>query len=237
MHRSPFPTLALAVGVLLFLVFASSAAAQCQLNSPGGKIKHVVYIEFDNIHFTRDNPNVPSDFEQMPNLLNFIKQKGTLDTGDHTVLISHTANGILSTQTGLYSDNTSIFIANSFGDFTPSGTALFPSSFFYWTDLVSDITPATQDNNFAMMTPMGANVPAPWVPFTRAGCDVGAFSTANIVLERQPFDVRKVFGANSPQAAEKGADQTNDFIGVAIHCAVGSKFCTAANNAVSDLLP
>jgi len=44
-----------------------------------------------------------------------------LCAGDHTVLISHTANGILATQTGLYSDNTSIFIANSFGDFTPSG--------------------------------------------------------------------------------------------------------------------
>jgi hypothetical protein len=237
MHRSPCRTLALAVGALLLSVFASNAAAQCQLNSPGGKIKHVVYIEFDNVHFTRDNPNVPSDFEQMPNLLNFIKQKGTLDTGDHTVLISHTANGILTTQTGLYSDNTGIFIANSFGDYAPNGNALFPSSFFYWTDLVSDITPATQDGNFALMTPSGANVPAPWVPFTRAGCDVGAFSTANIVLERQPFDVRKVFGANSPQAAEKGADQTNDFIGVAVHCALASALCSAQNNGVDDLLP
>ena len=237
MHRLLCRLLALAVFALSLSVFAASAAAQCQLNSPGGKIKHVVYIEFDNIHFTRDNPNVPSDFEQMPNLLNFIKQKGTLDTGDHTVLISHTANGILSTQTGLYSDNTSIFIANSFGDFTPSGTALFPSSFFYWTDLVSDITPATQDNNFAMMTPMGANVPAPWVPFTRVGCDVGAFSTANIVLERAPFDVRKVFGANSTQAAESTSNQTNDFIGAAVHCALGSALCSAQNNAVDDLLP
>ena len=222
---------------LLALGLASSAAAQCKLNSPSGKIKHVVYIEFDNVHFTRDNPNVPSDLEQMPNLLNFIKNNGTLDTGDHTVLISHTANGILSTQTGLYSDNTSIFIANSFGDFAPSGSALFPSAFFYWTDLVSDITPATQDNNFAMMTPTGANVPAPWVPFTRAGCDVGAFSTANIVLERQPFDVKKVFGANSTEAAETGANQTNDFIGAAVHCAIGSQICTQQNNAVDDLLP
>src|SRR5215470_5593028 len=222
---------------LLALGLASSAAAQCKLNSPSGKIKHVVYIEFDNVHFSRDNPNVPSDLEQMPNLLNFIKNNGTLDTGDHTVLISHTANGILSTQTGLYSDNTSIFIANSFGDFTPSGSALFPSAFFYWTDLVSDITPATQDNNFAMMTPTGANVPAPWVAFTRAGCDVGAFSTANIVLERAPFDVRKVFGANSTQAAETTANQTNDFIGAAIHCSLGSALCSAQNNAVDDLLP
>src|ERR1700756_3468982 len=138
MHLSrPFRAVVSALGCsLLATGLATSAHAECALNSPTGKIKHVVYIEFDNVHFTRDNPNVPSDLEQMPNLLNFLKDKGTLDTGDHTVLISHTANDILTTQTGLYSDNTSIFVANSFGLFTPSGNALFPSSFFYWTDLV-----------------------------------------------------------------------------------------------------
>ena len=222
---------------LLALGFTSSAHAQCKLNSPSGKIKHVVYVEFDNVHFTRDNPNVPSDLEQMPNLLNFIKQNGALDTGDHAVLISHTANDILTTQTGLYSDDDGIFVSNNFGVFGPSGTGLFPSAFFYWTDLVSDITPATADNSFALTTPSGQNVPAPWVPFTRAGCDVGAFSTANIVLERAPFDVKKVFGATSTQASETTSAQTNDFIGAAIHCALGSPFCTPQNNAVADLLP
>jgi hypothetical protein len=223
---------------LLAFGLAPSAGAQCQLNSPSGKIKHVVYIEFDNVHFTRDNPNVPSDLEQMPNLLNFITQNGTLDAGDHTVLISHTANDILTTEIGLYSDHHGIFVANNFGVFEPGlSKVAFPSSFFYWTDLVSDITPATADNTFALTTPSGANVPAPWVPFTRAGCDVGAFSTANIVLERTPFDVQKVFGANSKQAAETSDDQFNDFVGAAIHCAKGSSFCTSANSAAPDLLP
>jgi hypothetical protein len=225
---------------LLSIGLAGSAHAQCHLNSPSGKIKHVVYVEFDNVHFTRDNPNVPSDLEQMPNLLNFIKQNGTLDTGDHTVLVSHTANDILTTETGLYSDNTGIFIANSFGVFGPGSgpsSIFFPSSFFYWTDLVSDITPATLDNTPALTTPSGKNVPAPWVPFTRAGCDVGAFSTANIVLEREPADVKKVFGPTSTQAAETGSNQTNDFIGAAIHCSISSPFCTSANTAVGDLLP
>jgi hypothetical protein len=141
----------------------------------------------------------------MPNLLNFLKENGTLDAGDHTVLISHTSNDILTTETGLYSDDDGIFIGNNFGVFGPgSGLAsiFFPSSFFYWTDTVADITPATNDSTFALTTPSGDNVPASWVPFTRAGCDVGAFSTANIVLERSPFDVTQVFGANSPQAAE-----------------------------------
>ena len=222
---------------LLALGLTSSAHAQCKLNSPSGKIKHVVYIEFDNVHFIRDNPNVPSDLEQMPNLLNFIKQNGALDTGNHAVLISHTANDILTTQTGLYPDDHGIFVSNSFGVFGPNSSALFPSSFFYWTDLVSDITPASADNSFALTTPSGQNVPAPWVPFTRAGCDVGAFSTANIVLERAPFDVKKVFGANSPQAAETVANQTNDFIGAAIHCSIGSPLCTTQSKAVADLLP
>lgn len=224
---------------LLALGLTSSVHAQCQLNSPSGKIKHVVYVEFDNVHFTRDNPNVPSDLEQMPNLLNFISKNGALDTGDHAILISHTANDILTTQTGLYSDDHGIFVSNSFGVFGPTGSGLFPSSFFYWTDLVSDITPATADNSFALTTPSGKNVPAPWVPFTRAGCDVGAFSTANIVLERAPFDVKKVFGATSPQAAETSANQNNDFIGAAIHCYIGSPICAPQNNVVpvADLLP
>jgi hypothetical protein len=231
-------TFALGCGLLSMGLASSANAQQCALNSPSGKIKHVVYVEFDNVHFTRDNPNVPSDLEQMPALLNFLTENGTLDTGDHAVLISHTANDILTTQTGLYSDHDGIFIANSFGDFEPGGGFVdFPSSFFYWTDLVSDINSFTKDNTFALTTPTGQNVPAPWVPFTRAGCDVGAFSTANIVLERQPFDVQKVFGAGSPQASETGANQTNDFIGAAIHCAIGSSFCTPANTAVADTLP
>jgi hypothetical protein len=230
----------LAIG-LFAIALAEPALAQCQLNSPSGKLKHVVFVEFDNVHFTRDNPNVPSDLEQMPNLLTFIKQNGTLDAGDHTVLISHTANDILTTETGLYSDRDGIFIANSFGAFQTGNPAniFFPSSFFYWTDLVSDITPTTHDNTPALTTPDGKNVPAPWVPFTRAGCDVGAFSTANIVLERTPFDVVKVFGAGSPQAAETSVDDNafNDFIGATIHCAIGSTICTPSNGAVADSLP
>jgi hypothetical protein len=109
---------------LLALGLATPARAACQLNSHSAKIKHVVYIEFDNQHFTRDNPRVPSDLEQQPNLLNFIQQNGTLDAGDHTVLISHTANDILTTETGLYSDDHGVFVANDFLVFGPgSGLA------------------------------------------------------------------------------------------------------------------
>src|ERR1700755_2014272 len=84
-------------------------------------VKHVVYLIFDNVHFLRDNPNVPSDLEQMPHLLNFIRGNGTLLTNDHTVLISHTANGILTDFTGLYSDRHGQSVANSYRYFKADG--------------------------------------------------------------------------------------------------------------------
>ncbi|HKT74548.1 MAG TPA: hypothetical protein VJQ47_16790, partial [Steroidobacteraceae bacterium] len=47
-----------------------NSPGQCHLNNPS--IQHIVYIQFDNVHLERDNSNVPSDLEQMPNLLNFL---------------------------------------------------------------------------------------------------------------------------------------------------------------------
>jgi len=130
-------------------------------------------------------------------------------------------------------------VANNFGVFGPITAAdptgvYFPSSFFYWTDLASDITPATNDSLPALLTETRQNMSAPWVPFTRAGCDVGAFSTANIVLERSPFDVVKVFGTTF---GESTAQQDADLIGESIHCAKGSPLCTLQNGAVADPLP
>jgi len=39
----------------------AAAGSTCQLHSANGAIQHVISIQFDNTHFTRDNPNVPSD--------------------------------------------------------------------------------------------------------------------------------------------------------------------------------
>jgi hypothetical protein len=64
----------------------AGGASRCQLSSAKDNIEHVIYLIFDNVHFLPDNPNVPSDLEQMPNLLNFIRSHGTLLTNDHTVL-------------------------------------------------------------------------------------------------------------------------------------------------------
>src|SRR5712692_3169174 len=183
-------------------VAPAAADNGCQLQSAGGAIKHVIYIQFDNTHFTRDNPNVPSDLEQMPNLLNFIKGNGTLLSNHHTPLISHTATDILTSFTGVYGDRMGVPVSNSFRYFNPNGTTRLGVSFAYWTDPVFDpINPPnpTPDTKFNMLPADGKNTPAPWVPFTRAGCNVGQVATANTVLENIATDIPTVFGANSAQ--------------------------------------
>ena len=97
----------------------TSVAAGCTLGGVGqsSHIQHVVYLQFDNTHYRRDASNVASDLEQMPHLLNFLKDNGTLFTNDHTILISHTAGGILSSLTGLYPDRQGQTVSNSYDYF------------------------------------------------------------------------------------------------------------------------
>jgi hypothetical protein len=220
---------------------SAPAAGTCQLNSAKGQIQHVIYIQFDNTHFTRDNPNVPSDLEQMPTLLNFIESNGVLLTNHHTPLISHTATDILTSFTGVYGDRMGVPVANSFRYFNPDGTSNLGVSFAYWTDPIFDPTTSTPtDTKFNMLTADGHNAPAPWVPFTRAGCNVGQVATANTVLENIATDIPTVFGSGSPQAAEVAANPGQafaDFVGIGVHCAFGSALCASANGGEPDRLP
>jgi hypothetical protein len=222
------------------------ATSSCNLQSAGDNIQHVIYIQFDNTHLRRDNPNVPSDLEQMPNLLNFIQSNGTMLTNDHTVLISHTATGILSSLTGVYPDRFGQPVSNSLRYFTNSGASRTAVSFAYWTSPLFDpagppFPPAAQDDlTPEMINENGKIAPAPWVPYTRAGCDVGAIGTANTILENTAIDIPTVFGASSPEAAEVVSNPGQafaDFVGVGVHCAAGSALCASANNGKADLLP
>ena len=240
----------LALIALLALSAEPSPAAQagknstsaCQLKSASGDIRHVIFLIFDNVHFLRDRANVPSDLEQMPNLLNFIRGNGTLLTNNHTVLISHTANGILTNFTGMYSDRHGQSVANSYRYFTSDGTTLSSTSFKYWTDLVDDTGTPPADplpNMVNADSGKAKNAPAPWVPYTRAGCDFGAAAGVNIVLENTGTgpagDITKVFGAGSPEFNEAVASNAapantaarslaqTDFVGFAIHCGKGGR--------------
>jgi hypothetical protein len=190
--------LAAALAAVALCVVVTTAHAQTTTTA----CKRLVYIQFDNTSY--------SDVRQMPHLLDYLTQRGTIYTNDHTVLISHTATGIVSTLTGLYPDRHGLTVANAYGYFTKSGAPAFTSAFKYWTDPV-DPTANPLPN---LVTTGHKTTPAPWVPFTRAGCDVGAVGMASMVQESGPNT------------------------GIAIHCSqAATSVCNGNAGAVPDLLP
>ena len=234
---------------------SAAPSSGCHL---GNGISHVIEITFDNTHFNRDNPNVLSDLEQMPALNDFITNNGTMLSNNHTPLIAHTADDSLTNYSGLYGDRHGQPIGNSYETYLSSGLVSSKSSFAYWTGTYGVDTFPNQ--------PYSANVPAagaapstppaPWVPYTRAGCDFGAVSTANMVLENVNPDLANVFGASSPEVAQMNADtgdsfkdkEVADYLGLGVHCAQGDSFCASAqatkygqsspsSTAVTDSLP
>ncbi|ARN80261.1 hypothetical protein [Methylocystis bryophila] len=227
-----------ALGATGILLAATPAQASCTL---GDGVKRIIQIQFDNVHLRRDNPNVPSDLELMPNLLNFLQNNGVVSGNHYTPLISHTAGDILATLTGLYHDRLGMPVSNSYRVFDAAGhPSAGQPSFVYWT-----ATNALDGGKPVLINENGKTAPAPWVPFTRAGCDVGAFSIADLEFETLPSDVTTVFGAGSPQdvavraqlasssAATRQLASTN-WLGVAIHCAQGSALCQSGG---ADNLP
>src|SRR5207302_4835772 len=173
--------------------------------------------------------------------LNFMTNNGVLLSNHHTPLIAHTATDILTSLTGVYGDRHGVPISNTFRYFKPDGTSNTGLSFAYWTAPIFDPTTATPtDTKFNMLTASGQNAPAPWVPYTRAGCDFGAVATANTILENTAIDIPTVFGPNSAEAAEVAATPGQafaDFVGIGVHCAQDSTICSTANHGRPDLLP
>src|SRR3954451_17007634 len=232
----------------------AAAATSCDL---GNGITHVINIVFDNVHFARDNPNVPSDLEQMPHLLNFLKQNGTVFSNTHTPMIAHTADDSLSIYTGLYGDRHGQPLTNSYNTYNPNGSTDTATSFTYWTSPIIathplvpapnpvDTAPSmSYSDTVPASGPPNRVTPAPWVPFTRAGCTVGNFSTANMVLENAAVDVPTVFGSDSPEAIETANNpdrfkdvQVAEYVGEAVHCAQGASICAGSSHAVADSLP
>ncbi len=261
------PGLAAAAQPLTRAAQQDPAGNGCQL---GNGVKHVVELTFDNVHFFRDNPNVPSDLQMLPNLLNFFERNGTFLSNSHTPLIAHTADDLLTTFTGLYGDRAGMPVSNSYQAYNTDGTTDPAGSFAYWTDPIYDTASKPNpghDTNPSLVysaTPPATTspapapdtiTPAPWVPFTRAGCDVGDVATVNQELENTAVDIPKVFGAGSPEDQQLASDpdsfkdaETADYVGLAVHCAQGSAFCADAeavkygqtspsHTAVADALP
>jgi hypothetical protein len=208
--------------LLTFLCLLAPLKAQgsptCVLG-PHGAITHVLFLEFDNVHLRRDDPNVASDLEQMPHLLDVLEQ-GAVEANNHTVIISHTAYGFLSAMTGLYADQLGVGVTNSFRYYRPNGGTASAPDFVYWTDKVAPPPHRPPvDTAPTLVDAAGANAPAPWVAFTRAGCDVGAVGMNGLVPERVPPGSR---------------DTPASLVGLALHCARDSRLCAEG---VPDVLP
>jgi hypothetical protein len=215
----------------------------CALAGPTGRVKHVVQIMFDNVHLSRDNPNIPSDLEQMPNLFNFLKGNGTIFANHHTTLIAHTATGLLTSLTGVYGDRHGVPISNDLQHFhSGSEAAGSARAFEYWTSHISH----NGNLPYNMLNEQGKNMPAPWVPYTRAGCNVGVAAAANMALQDPKTEIPRVFGKGSPEEKELLASQTQpekvdllktNYTQIAVHCAAGAQLCSEANHGRADILP
>jgi hypothetical protein len=173
----------------------------------------------------------------MPHLLNFIQNTGVLLANHHTPLIAHTSDDIITILTGVYPDRHGVATAaNSYREYSgANGTTQSQSAFTYWTDLSRDNTYNLISGPVDAGHPNGVNAPAPWVAFTRAGCDVGAAGAADMEIENTGADLTTVFGTGSPQTTDPNAFA--NYEGVAIHCAATSTLCSAANGGFPDKLP
>ena len=230
---------------------ADDSSSTCHL---GNGVKHVVQITFDNVHFFRDNPNVPSDFELMPNLLNFFENNGTFLSNNHTPLIAHTADDILTTYTGMYGDRQGMPISNDYEtynterherDLRHHGQRV---AFAYWTDPIDDTASPNStghDTNpnmvYSPVPPATAQhaVDARTRSPRRPGCrSPGPAATSATSPPRTrswrtpPSTSRRCSAPNSPEAQQLAADpdsfkdpETADYVGVAVHCAQSNAFC------------
>ncbi len=167
---------AVALAALAGATTGRSAATTCRLAEP---VRHLIFVELHDTHLRRDDPNTPSDLEQLPHLLSFLRDNGALLVNHHTALPSEATTGVLTSLTGVYPDR--------FGQ--PFATGIANA---YWTDFAGDGRPVLLDRR-------GKTSPAPWVPFTRAGCDVGTVGMPGL----------------APAA------------GIAVHCALDSPVCAA----------
>ena len=242
---------AVATGVVVTQTPAAQAAPKPAANpvaNPnchlGNGVSHVINITFDNVHFFRDNPNVPSDLEQMPTLFNFLKKNGVIMSNMHTPLIAHTAEDSLAIYSGLYGDRHGQPVSNSYKTYKPDGTTEADTSFTYWNSpVITSGHASTNDTSPSMVysptVPASGTAPTqvtpePWVAYNKVGCSVGDFSTANMVLENAG-DIPSVFGTTPPLSGY--ANTTSAFLGEAVHCGLGDTSCETANGAVTDNPP
>ena len=217
----------------------------------GNGIKHVVQIGFDNVHFFRDNPNVPSDLQLMPNLLNFFEDNGTFLSNNHTPLIAHTADDLLTTATGLYGDRQGNGISNSYQAYNADGTTDPATSFTYWTDPIDDTarTPnAGHDTNPNMVySPVppatailagladhgrrrrrGCPTPGPAATSARSRRPTRSWRTPPSTSRRSSAPTRRRLSRSPPTPTPSRTMRPPTTSASGVHCAKGAAFCADA---------
>ena len=123
---------------------------------------------------------VPSDLEQMPHLLSFLKANGTLlHERPHHPDLAHRGRDPVLAHRPL---SRTARARRSRTATTTSTAQAYRRSRARSSTGRTRVDPA-DDPLPNMITDGQKNTPAPWVPFTRAGCDVGGVGTANIELE------------------------------------------------------
>ena len=209
-------------------------AGTCHL---GNGVQHVINITFDNVHFFRDNPNVPSDLEQMPTLYSFLKRNGTVLSNMHTPLIAHTAEDSLAIYSGLYGDRHGQPVSNTYHTYKPDGTVEADTSFVYWTSpvITTARVPSTNDTQPSMV--YSPTVPARNTAPGRSRPSRGSRSTrpaARSARSRPRTWCSRTTATSPPSSARTAgpapyANTTSAFIGEAVHCGLGDATCENAD--------
>ena len=178
--------------------------ATCPLGANGKPIKHVIYLQFDNTHFSRDSPNVPSDLEQMPHLLELPEgERHALHERPHDPDLAHRGRDPRAPHRPLPRPHgpDGLEQLRLLHGRTGRRTSRARSS----TGRIRS-TP-TDDPLPNMITDGQKTTPAPWVPFTRAGCDVGGVGTANIELENTSTDADRRHHEGVRRPARRSANE------------------------------
>ena len=156
----------------------------------------------------------------MPNLLNFFQSNGTLLSNNHTPLIAHTADDLLTTATGLYGDRQGQPISNSYQAYNADGTTDPAASFTYWTDPIDDTAsdaerrPRHEPEHGVLAGTAGYRVARPCrrpLSRPRPGCPTpGPAATSARSPPRtrswrtRPSTSRRCSAPNSPEAQQTG---------------------------------
>ena len=191
------------------------AVTSCHLK---GGISHVMEIFFDNVHFFRDNPNVPClTSRRCRPAEQFIEKNGTLLSNNHTPLIAHTADDSVTTYTGLYGDRAGMPMLERLPDlqrgrYDRSGRVVRVLD-------RPDVRRGEHSAPWSRHQPLHGLFARPRPPHRHArslrtrrprrrGClslvraaTSVASPSANMELENPSVDIPKVFGPNAPRPA------------------------------------